>query len=281
MEPQLDTAPTPVVDTAPASVTDTPPPATPAPTAEVASTTPTPEAKADAPSFAIPEAYKDKPWASKVKTQEDLWKALDGAQSLIGKKTVIPDFATASEQEIEGYFNQLRPQDKAEYSFTDDTPAEDAEVYRDIFHESGLSKVQAEKLVAKYNEVMGKRQESLYSEEGMFAELEKSFGKNYKEVGAKVAASIVPHVSAEDKAVLDAMPNQYVGLIYRMANNMLKAYGASESGINANAPTTIAPADMDKVRTELRNKIAEISKGPHNYEDKKRLIDQLSATYAK
>lgn len=86
--------------------------ATPAPesaAAPVATPTPAPS------DFAIPEAYKDKPWASKVKSHDDLWKQLENTQSLIGKKAIAPDFKTATPQEIEDYYSQMRPADKAEF----------------------------------------------------------------------------------------------------------------------------------------------------------------------
>ena len=38
--------------------------------------------------FTIPETYKDKSWTKNIKSQEDLFKSYDNAQSLIGKKTI-------------------------------------------------------------------------------------------------------------------------------------------------------------------------------------------------
>lgn len=57
-------------------------------------------------SFSIPDEYKDRGWASKVNSMDDLFKAHDNAQSMLGKKFVAPA-ADASESEWAEYHKAI------------------------------------------------------------------------------------------------------------------------------------------------------------------------------
>lgn len=110
----------------------------------------------------IPAEFKDKAYLAEFKgkpvapeTYNELFKKLDGAQTLIGKKAVgVPD-ATATPEDIEKFYNSLRPAKAEEYELPAAKEGQKADPavlksVQSMFHEAGLSKAQASKLATKF-----------------------------------------------------------------------------------------------------------------------------------
>jgi hypothetical protein len=221
--------------------------------------------------FAIPDAYKDKAWATKVKSEDDLWKQLENTQSLIGKKAVVPDFKTATPAEIEDYYKQLRPQDKSAYAFDEETPPELKEAYGDLLYNNGISEHQGNEIIKQFREMEKAQLDKLYSADGFTVELEKSFGKNYKEQAGAAANLMKQHLNKEDAALLDKMPNQFLAMLYRYTDNIKKSYGASEGDKAASKSS----GTIDK-ETRISEIFAELSKvKSSDLDGKNRLVEEL------
>lgn len=110
----------------------------------------------------IPTEFRDKPYLAEFKgkpvapeTYTELFKKLDGAQTLIGKKSIgIPD-ASATPEDIEKFYNSLRPAKAEEYELPAAKEGQKADPavlksVQSMFHEAGLSKAQASKLATKF-----------------------------------------------------------------------------------------------------------------------------------
>lgn len=264
----------PIVDTAAAPATPAPTIATDAPNGAVAPTVTN--------DFTIPDAYKDKPWASKIKSGDDLWTQLDNTQSLIGKKVVVPDWEKADPKEIDEYIGQLRPKDASAYKFAEDMAPEERTAYGAMLHDVGIPTPMANKLIEKYSEMEKATIAKAFSEEGLLAEKKASFGDNYEAMGAKVAKTISSNLSKEDLAIVDTkLPNNVVGIIYRLAANMEKAYGASESGAAAGNASAMSPVNVSEQANKIRNDIDALSRRQHTAEEKQTLVDQLNALYTR
>lgn len=236
---------------------------------------------ATTPEFSVPEAYKEKGWTQNIKSQDDVWKMLDNAQGQIGKKAVVPDFDKATPKEIDDYIAQLRPQDKAVYKFSDDMPEEQKTAYADMLHEIGIPAYQANKLIEKYQSMEAASVAKLYDKDEFIGELKKSFGNEYEKVSGETAKLLAANLNADDKALLEKLPNPALGLIYRAVANLNKAYGASESGSAANVPAQVSAVNVEEQAAKLRNDIISLSKRQHTAEEKQTLVDQLDALYVK
>lgn len=157
--------------------------------------------------FEIPEAYKEKTYAKELKTQEDVWKMLDNAQSLIGKKIGVPTDASTPEEIA--VFNKAFgvPERAEEYAIE---PSEeitkmygeaDKEVmaeFKQVLHKAGASAKQAEILKEGYSNIVGgifKKIEAQKAEtDKAFDELVNStFGDKQEEILANAKALIVEH----------------------------------------------------------------------------------------
>jgi hypothetical protein len=275
---------------APVVKSETPPAETkPAEPAKPAETKPAEQPKTD---YKIPDAYKDKPWAAKIKSDEDLWKQLESAQTLIGKKTIAPiDFKTATPEDIQKYYETMRPAEKSAYKFAEGSDEKVKEVISDIFFENGVSEVQANKILEKYQGMEAERMAEAVSADGFKAAMTKSFGEKYEADVAAVVKSLDKHMSAEDKAIMENTPNEFLGMIYRNMRAEQKAHEAEIAALKTKYGIKETPdahleeqgssqgQDLTAIRTSLRAEIAALSNRMHTQAEKDVLIEKLNNTY--
>lgn len=113
--------------------------------------------------FTVPEEFREEKWAEDLKTQEDVWSKLAGAQKLIGRKGIIKPDDNAPKEEWDSFYNaQGRPENVEGYEFKrtveelKDIPRnpEFDNKIKNAFHELGISKELGEKLTGKYEEII-------------------------------------------------------------------------------------------------------------------------------
>lgn len=269
-------------DTAAAQVGATPAPGDGQQTTSQQTTTTT---TAPASDFALPDEYKEKSWAAKVKTQDDLYKQLDNLSTLVGKKVIQPiDYEKASAEEIAAHYKKLAPEDVESYKFSDKSDPTFAKAIAPIFQEFGITPHQAAGLEAKITEIASSMVEAQRaedtSEEGYFKLMEASFGDKAKGVAGFVETNLRQYASDEDKAIFDGVDNATRTAIDRTIFRILQAHGVKESGAQVEGGAgKPGSANIDDTRKDLRQKIADLGKRPHTAEEKQKLVDQLSATY--
>ena len=235
--------------------------------------------------FALPDAYKEKSWASKVKNQDDLYKLIDNQEGLIGKKTIHPiDYENASAEEIAAHHSKIAPEDVSAYTWAEHSMPEITEPMGAIFKEAGIHPKQAELITSKFDEVIGQlaagQLASDTSEDGYFKIMEESFGDNFKKEVAFVENNLRQHASDDDKKLFDGVDNNTRAAIDRTVHNILKAYGANESGAQGEGGNgSPAIGDVKETQTNLRQEIRSLSTRPHSADEKQALIDKLNATY--
>jgi len=228
--------------------------------------------------FNIPDAYKDKPWVQKIKGQDDLWKQLDHTQSLIGKKHVVPDFDKATPEELEAFFSNVRPSDKDKYAETLDFGEIDDDskgFFTDLLHKSAVPPKLANEMIKAYHERIEAQKAGLYDTDNFMGVLERSFGQGYKEKAGHLAKSIKGTLSADDQALLEQMPNEFVGLVYRLTNSYVQQYGAKEGESAAGKASTVN-TDYDAQWKAKFQEIQDIDKRPHTAEQKSKLVNELA-----
>ena len=236
---------------------------------------------AEAPQFQVPDAYKEKPWAAKVKSNDDVWKALDGAQELIGKKTLPPiDFAKATPEELTKFNETMRPADVKAYNLEAvGLPADHA--IGKILQESGIPAHQGHAAIKAYQAYEAAQMAEATSAEGFKSAMKAKFGDGYEPVVASAEKMLKQHLSDEDKQLFDKLPNSVLPSVYALVANMQKAYGAHETGaqVSGNNDAGGIKVDVETQRADLRNQIQTLSNGVHTAEQKQALIDKLAATY--
>jgi hypothetical protein len=258
-EEQADTAPV-QADTAPVQNTET-------------NTQPV---KNEAPEFKIPDAYKDKGWASKVKSEEDLYKQIDNLSSLVGKKEIYKPADFNDDKAREEYYASIRPEKEEDYQIPEIFPEEERKAYQKLLYENGISKYQAEKVFSKLSEM----RQQVFDGEDMTNTLKKSWGTKVEEKTKQTVTALKTMASKEDLAVFDMLPNQVLASVYRTVSNILDKYGAKESDIASSKAAAPQQVDVAAQRSDLLTKIqAENSRPNPDWAKLEQLKTQLSNTY--
>lgn len=264
-----DTTSTPAKDASSAPAPDAKPPANPDPS-------PSPQPS----DYKIPDEYKDKPWAAKIKSEADLYKQLDHLNSAVGKKTIAPDLAKATDAEREEYYAQTRPKELAEYKFGETTDPIISQGMGESLMKNGVSAVQANAIIADYQANEQKLLAAQFSPDGMKEAMKTAFGDDWEKVSGATRNALKTVMSPEDNAMLDNLPNPYIALVYRTMGSVAKAYGVTESGAHTEAGKgNPAPTDITSVRQGLRDSIAALQRRPHTAQEKEVLVGQLRKTY--
>jgi len=141
------------------------------------------------PSFSIPEDYADRGWAEKIKSSDDLFKAYDNAQSMIGKRPAGIPSKDASDDEWNQFYKAMGRPDEPKYDFTepeglpegfDTTPFR--EQAAEILHKAGLTPKQANAVYNEYLKLeMNSAGQSQEATEAQQAELDKQYVELTKE----------------------------------------------------------------------------------------------------
>lgn len=235
--------------------------------------------------FKIPDAYKDKPWASKVKSMDDVFKQLDNLDSLAGKKTIIPDLKTATPEQREAFYAQLRGKDASEYVIPDNpafpTDPSTKTAVTEMFMKNGISPVQANEIVKSYQELGARQLAHQFDPDGMKTALTQAFGNDWEQVTRQTRNTIKGMMTADDQAILDKMPNNYLAPVYRTLGNIIKKFGVKETDSAHFAGTGNAGGGGDIVaqRAQIRTELNSLAGQPHTIDQANTLRQKLADTY--
>lgn len=254
-----------------------------------------PQGQPQTPAFAVPDAYKEKGWASKVKSMDDVFKQLDNLDTLAGKKTVTAiDYATATPEEIKAHHAKLAPADISAYKFSQpDDPTSQA--VGSAFREAGINEHQGQaviKALAPFFEKMDADVKSnATSEEGYMKLSKEAFGDTFKDTIGKVEKVLKEHAPDDaTKKALDDMPNDQRIAVDKTVNKLvdhyeqriakiLKEHGIQESGAQGEGGQGKTGTDKASIQKDLRAQIRALDARPHTAQEKQALIDRLNDTY--
>lgn len=256
-----------------APVMDTAPVSEPINTEPQAEPNPVVQAEPQLAAFNVPEEYKDQPWVSKIKTPDDLWKQVDNLQQVAGRKYAVPDFDKASPEDVETFYNHLRPKEKSAYQI-DNVPDDIKDKYADAFYKNGVSAHQANALLNDFRSMEESYVNELTDREkfaiggfdndkinSMTTYLESSLGKDTEEFNA-----------------VFSLPNDKLAAVYKLVDKVKSEYGAKETGAPAGGGEGQAVgSDLEKQASGLRKELQEIVKRPHTGQEKSELINKLHA----
>lgn len=216
----------------------------------------------------IPQEFRDRTYLADLKTKPvgpeaytELFKKLDGAQSLIGKKTGIPE-AGAPVEEWEKFHALMRPKTAEEYELA--TPKEGAtppdpefaKAVKGMFFEAGLSKPQAAKLQAKFDEfISGKVGAQAAEQARLDAEFETmtkaAFGADNAKVlegGKALLAELTPD---NLKPHLNRLPNESLVLLAGIMGSV-RAKFMKEDNLNGGGGGAPPATDTAALREQGR-----------------------------
>jgi hypothetical protein len=236
----------------------------------------------------IPEEFKDRAYLNDLKTlpvgaegYNALFKKLDGAQTLIGKKTGIPA-PDAPEEEWEKFHSALRPAKAEEYEIAG-ADEESALAVKNIFHEAGLSKAQAAKLAAKFDAYVGEKTKAQREEaEKLDAEFEglakNAFGADTEKVLARSKEMIQQLTPASMAPFLNRLPNESLVLLAGVMETV-RAKFMKEDNMGGGAGAGGSAVDVSALRSEAQTlQSSEAWKNPW-HKDHEKTVARVNEIY--
>jgi hypothetical protein len=227
-------------------------------------TPPPAQQPSEPPAFVVPDAYKDRGWVEKVKSPDDLWKTLDNAQSLLGKRPAGIPANDAPDAEWEAFYKVARPESADKYTLGDiegvpeglDLAPYKATAQKLMF-EAGLTQRQADAMWKQY----------AATEIGAVKASQEALDKRFDEVAAKVLGdklttaqtvaqdAIKTYVSEELRTSFANNPDGMVAMI-ELANGYEAKLAAvrAEYGAEGKLPdggTQVAAPDISETVAKL------------------------------
>lgn len=188
-------------------------------------------------SFEVPEDYKDKAYLKDVKDINDVYKMLDGAQTLIGQKITFPTEKSTPEAIFE--FNKAAgmPEKPDGYAFEkvgeDERVPEIDNKIKEIFHKHGIS-AKAASGITKDTELLTQELTKLKTEQedAEFDALStKVFGDKKDQILASGKKLLEENIPDEFKEDFSKLPNKDLVLMAGVLDK-IKAKYISEDVIN-------------------------------------------------
>lgn len=227
--------------------------------------------------FNVPDEYKTQGWTQNIKSYDDLWQNAANAQKLIGKKTIgIPDENSTDEQWQE-YYSKLRPAKEEDYSLQIEDE-EDAKAFKKLFYDNGVTQKQASAIIDGYKKAEEKMNAEYYSKEGYAKEMTDRFGDQANDVCKSVADFIKKEVSEKDRAALEVMPNNIIGVVTSVVNTVLKRYAVKDTDTGAGGPSG---ANKEPDYEGFAKAAVELSHRPHDMKDLNELKSKFNIPLVK
>ena len=212
--------------------------------------------------------FLDKPWDKA--TGAELFKKLDGAESLLGKRPTIPDAKTAKPEELDKFFEQFRPEKMEDYEIPLDKDAKPSDDFlkavRTAFHAGKISKVQAQGFLKTMDE-FGREQRKVIAQENArkaaeFDTLAKTMlGEQNKAVMERVRGLLKEFAPSAATASLDKLTDEQVVVMGAIVDSIHKKYapeddlgGKGKSGTSGTSGGTTSAEKRQEMRTLMGTK---------------------------
>lgn len=199
----------------------------------------------------IPKELHEKPYLKDFLTMEQtpesfakVFGKLDGAETLIGKRTTGIPAADAKDDEVEGFFAKMRPAKPEDYEILVKDPKKADPKFlqglREAFHAAGADKRQVAKFMARMNTTLGEyeaeavKQATAHSEkqkasDAEFTKLvEETFGEKSKETLARSRAVLKEVCPPNLAAHIEKLDNPSLAIVNGIIAGLLKRFGAED-----------------------------------------------------
>jgi len=233
--------------------------------------------------FSIPEAYADKPYLKDVSSMDDVYKKLDGAQSLIGQKVRFLDDSSTDEERLSFYKSAGMPDKSEDYVFekfgdTERDAAVDSKV-KEIFHKAGVSGKAATEIQKGYeafvNEAMAAKSEA---DDAAFDELSsKVLGDKADDILASSKAIIEENLPPELVDSFKQLPNSALVTMSSVVENIRQKY-ISEDSITP-GQGVVSGKDEASLRAKGQELMNHEAFQDPMHPDHKKIVDEWNGIY--
>jgi len=221
--------------------------------------------------------YLDKPYMKVIDSPERLFKEMDNAQNLIGKKLNIPG-PDATDKEQDEYLDMIRPKDKGVYKLPESHLPDNLkgihagdfqEKIIDVFQQAALTPKQAEILSEGYDKLMldfngqamaqyAEMQKAQQINDADFNALaDKTWGTERENVQNTAKALLQQFTPQEFKSSLDTLSNENLIIMASVLKGISDKY-ISQDDLNSLRGTGHTSQTLDSLRTEAQTKMTNL-----------------------
>jgi hypothetical protein len=176
--------------------------------------------------------YLDKPFNAELGIE--LTKKLDGAETLIGKKTLIPG-PDAKPEEIDAFLGKLRPEKADDYEIKAGEKADQEflKTFREAAHHAGMNKVQLARQLEKLSPFFAAREkaaaDAIAAREAEFATLVKAaVGPEHEKKTARVQNALKELAPDSVKQFIDKIDDKNLVLVVAAVDAILTKYAGED-----------------------------------------------------
>lgn len=234
--------------------------------------------------FNIPEAYKDKPYLKDVKNLDDIFKKLDGAQSLIGKSKINFPTEESTDEEIKAFNKAAGVPEKAEdYVFESSDKDRDTSLddkIKELFLNSEITGRSATKLQTGFEALMKEIAETKKTES------DEAFGKLTSEVFGDKADEVI---ASSRKLIEENLPEALEKPFTELSNEALTIVSAvldsiktkyiDEDNIN-DLNGSGNPVTVESLRKEGQALLDHPARNDPFHQDHKAINEKIKEVYA-
>lgn len=240
----------------------------------------------------VPAEFHDRPYLKDLLDKPqgpeafaEVFKKLDGAEKLVGKKVGIPE--SDKPEDWDGFLAKLRPEKEDDYEIATREGArpdpELAKMLKSAFHAAGLNKVQAAKFQAKIAPAIEAREKAMVEQQKKIDEeftalSEKAFGADRDKVYARVNAAIKENVPAEFHPHLDKLDNKSLVILAGVVNSVLKKYVPADK-LDGGAGAGATGGDGGDLREEGRKLMASEAYSNWQHPDHEKTVSRVNEIY--
>jgi len=238
----------------------------------------------------IPAEFKDRPYMKGLAELEygpagfgELFKKLDGAQTLLGKKSGVPA-PDAPDEEWDKFYGGLRPETVDAYEIDEKVDPDFAKLLRQGYMDAGLSPRQAKKFQAKVlADLEARNAEGAAKSAKLDAEfatlMESTFGAENKAVLDRVTGIIRENAPEALKHRIPQLSNEDLVVLAGVVNAVAQKFGAEDEIDGNGATATGGGSDPAAMRQEAEKLIASPAWGDAFNPDHSRVVARVNELF--
>lgn len=257
---------------------------------------PTPDDKKYSFFEAVPPSYKDKPYLKDVQNFEQLFKKLDGAQELIGKRPAGIPGKDSKPEEVASFYKMMGKPDTADgYEFEDvklpegiKRDEELAKFTKGLFHQANLTAEQAKIVQSGFEkkmvELAGNQQPDPAMSDEAFDQMTKDIFKDRADTVLKNGSLLLAeNMPPELKANVEKLDNNALLVLSAVLDGIRERY-ISEDALPREGDAKGGTDSVDDLRQQARVLMARpeyTSKGHKDHANVKAEVDAIYARIAR
>lgn len=235
--------------------------------------------------------YLDKPLDKD--TTISFLKKLDGAETLIGKKTLVPG-ADAKPEELDEFFGKVRPEKADDYAIEAGEKPDEGfiKAVRESFHDGRLHKHQAQKVLAKLvpflkeretirlNAAAAEKAKNDEREAAFETMLKEAVGPEYEKKSARVQQAIKELVPESARQYADKIDDKSLVLVTAVVDALLSKYAKEDDFKGDGGGGGGKQEDKNTLVEELKKLYAEPARNDFRHADHEKINKRINEILA-